>query len=1419
MTDSDNIHSASQDAKTSSQEETSREGLPEVSPDTVEESEGLEMDNIVPTAGYSMTPIVGLGGSAGSIQALCEFFKLMAPDSGLVFVVVLHLSPEHESTLAAIFQRETSMPVVQVKDGVKVEANTVYVIPPGKHLASTNGHLRLTALQSDKGKRVAVDIFFRTLADSHGAHSAAIVFSGGDGDGAVGLKRIKERGGLTVAQDPGEAEHPSMPRTAIDTGMVDWVLKVREMPNRILQYMRGEKNLRLPPEEGSLNLHVEQPKGDEAETALREILAFVRIRTGRDFSNYKRATILRRISRRLQVNALQDLPEYLAFLRTHVGEIAALQQDLLISVTNFFRDREAFKSLAGYIPELFRGKGPGDPLRIWCAGCATGDEAYSLAMLLFEHAHNLDSPPPIQVFATDLNEEAVQIAREGIYPGAIAADVSEERLRRFFSKEHRGYRVRRELREAVLFAPHDVLKDPPFSRVDLVSCRNFLIYLNRDAQKSALDIFHFALLQSGLLFLGSSESAEEMDEFFAPLEKKHRIYRRRNVPHPRLPIATGAGTLVRSLLEKEKFSERPSIPPPVPNAVATDTPAFFSSPEIEGRGWGEMHLRIFSSAGPASLLINGQNEIVHLSGKAGMYLQLGSGELTRNLMLMAHPMLRIELRAALYRAKESQKGSEVLDVPIEINGQPQAVDIHVYPAGEIAPDYQLIVFTSRPGSSQNSTVTEAEPIVRQLERELEGMKANLREMVEQHEVGTEEQKASNEELQAMNEELRSATEELETGREELQSINEELTTVNHELKGKVDELANANSDLHNLMNAAAIATVFLDRDLRITRYTPPAVDLFNLIPTDIGRPLSDLKHRLDYPDLEKDAKGVLKDLVPAVREVGKVGPGWFLARLLPYRTLDDHIGGVVLTFVDISERREAEQASTLQSALINLSFEPIFSWELNDGIVDWNKGCTQLYGYSKEEALGQHSDDLLKTRGPISRQERRAIIQKNGQWTGELEHVAKDGTTLILESRQQLIMADGRKMVLESNRDITGRRESDAALLESQKALLKSDEILRSLVESAREYAIFTTDLDLKVTTWNAGAERLLGYTENEILGKSAKIIFTEEDRSSGQPEVEKNGAMTEGRASDERWHLRKDGSRFWSSGFLMAMRDVDQNPFGYVKILRDATEERRALQEQEMNRDHLKAALDETERARADSVASGQAKDHFIAVLSHELRTPLTPVLFTAGALVQRKDLPPDVIENLELIRRNVQTEASFIDDLLDVTRISSGKLEIVTVPVDLHEIIRSALEVCREDMQARRQTVEVDLTAPKSQVRGDSARLQQVFWNLLKNASKFTPEEGSIRVHSHQGEDNGIVVEIVDSGIGIDPEIRERIFEPFEQGTHSITRRYGGLGLGLAISKAIMEAHGGTITASSSGIGQGATFALRLSQKSLAD
>jgi two-component system CheB/CheR fusion protein len=1234
-----------------------------------------DVDDPVPSSGYSMLPLVGLGGSAGSITALQSFFQEMPTDSGLAFAVVLHLSREHESRLAELLQGVTRMRVTQVGGRMRIEPNTVYVIPPRHGLKAVDGSLELDELAPDRGRNVAVDLFFRTLADTHGPHAAAVVLSGADGDGAIGIRRIKERGGLTIAQDPEEAQHAGMPRSSIATGMVDWVLPVSDVPRRLLDYFRLEEQLRLPPEEGPQPAQPAQaarPPLSSDEASLRDVLTVLRTRTGCDFSCYKRATILRRIGRRMQVNGVQALEEYLQCLRTRPGEPGALLQDLLISVTNFFRDSDCFDALERQMPRLLAGKGPDDAVRVWVAACATGEEAYTIAMLLSEQVRAMDAPPQIQIFATDLNDEAVQTAREGVYPMAIEADVSQERLKRFFVKEHRGYRVRRELREMVLFATHDVLKDSPFSRLDLISCRNLLIYLNREAQQRVFDTFHFALVPGGRLLLGSSESVEDGSPLLTVIDKKHRIYQQRPTPRTGLPVPSGPGTLAMALEAQAAAREGPVI---AGNAFRGGG-VFVPPPPAEpsATSWGELHLRLLEALAPPSILVDAEYDIVHLSPSAGRFLQFAGGEPTRNLLRSVNPSLRIELRAALYQAAQSRSQAEVSGVPVEIGGQSVLLTIRVLPAKDMGADMYLVVLHAaapgQPGHEAPPPRAEDDPVARHLDRELERLKAQLRETVEQYEASTEELKASNEELQAMNEELRSATEELETNREELQSINEELAAVNHELKNKVDELAHANSDMHNLMDATAIATVFLDRELRITRYTPSAVSLFNLIPTDVGRPLSDLKTELNYCELGADAARVLEKQVPVEREVGQADGSWYLARLLPYRTIEDRIAGVVLSFVNITERKQAEEMRLWLSAVVSASSDAIISFSLDGTILSWNGGAERIYGYEPGDAIGQHLSLLAPGDGP----EQRALISKI------------------------------------------------------------------------------------------AAAQSIDSY---------------------------------------ETVRRRKDGSELHVSITVSPIRDESGKVMAGTAMVRDITASKRAGEA-------LLRALAENERARAELQAADVAKDRFLAVLSHELRNPLASIDGAAELMLVDHASEKDLREAGAIVQRQARGMKMLLDDLLDVSRLKLGRLELRRERVRLSAIVASALETTRPLLKQAGHDLTVELPPHDVELEGDGLRLAQVLSNLLSNAIRYTPRGGKLSLAARLV-DGALELAVRDTGLGMEPQRIESMFEMFTQGEAGAESTQG-LGIGLALVKNLVELHGGKVSAHSEGQGQGSEFHVRL-------
>jgi len=1386
-------------------------------PAAVESRSAAAARDRAPRDGFSPIPVVGLGGSAGSIPTLGRFLEGVAVPSGMVYVVILHLSPDHESILPELLQRHTAMPVVQVREAVAIERDTVYVIPPGHALSMTDGRLELGELPRGRPRHVAVDLFFRTLAESHGPHATAIVLSGLDGDGAIGIKRIKERGGLTIAQDPDEAEYGGMPRSAIATGMVDWVLPAADMGRRIARYVALEARVQLPDADPDGDVPVALPQQGPAEQELRDVLNLLRTRTGRDFSRYKRATIVRRIGRRMQVNEVQEFADYVGCLRTRPGEAESLLQDLLISVTNFFRDPECFAALEQQIPTLFQDKPAHGSLRAWVVACATGEEAYSVAMLLAEHAARLPAPPPVQVFATDLDEQAIRVAREGVYPLSISADVSEERLRRFFIKEHRGYRVRRELREQVLFASHDVLRDAPFSRLDLVSCRNLLIYLDREAQRRLLETAHFALLPTGRLFLGASETVDDDSAMFQAVDKKHRVYAPRPLPRANIGAPAAGDALSRVLELHEGTRASPVLPGSSFVAALESRSSSAALLDADGHplSWTELHFRMLELLAPPSIAVDAQHDIVHLSPNAGRFLQFAGGEPSRNLLRAVHPSLRVELRAALYQAEQRQARVDVAAVSVAVAGQPLSVRMSVVPMGDLSPGLLLVVFEpARDGATAvppPAVGSDNDPLTHLLDRELERLKSHLRDTVEQYEASTEELKASNEELQAMNEELRSATEELETSREELQSINEELTTVNQELKAKVDELGHANSDMQNLMDATAIATVFLDRGLRVTRYTPSAVELFNLIPGDLGRPLSDLSSQLNYPDLEADARRVLQGLVPIEREVADGRGHVFLVRMLPYRAGEDRIAGVVLTLVDITERKRHQEALRVSEQRFDAVADKaaVGVMELSDaGLVTYaNQFICELLGYGEGELVGLLVSTLVHPDDSAEYERCLARLPASGSFDLEKRFVRRDGRALWVHDSVSWLPAQAGQQAaaLVVCIDISKRRSAEDALR-------ASEERLRLVMDNATEYAIFSIDRDHRVTSWNTGAQRLLGWSGSEILGERYDRIFTPEEREQDIPRREAETALSEGWASDERPLQRKNGERFWASGAMMPMRDQRSEVVGFVKILRDETADRQSREELAHKRAELVDALAQNEHARDQLQAADLAKDRFLAVLSHELRNPLASIANATDALQASSHLNPVDRNRVQLtLRSQVDAMRALLDDLLDVSRLRFGRLALKKRPVGLRAVVDSALETSRAHVDRRRHALEIALPEEDILLTVDPGRIAQVLSNLLINAAKYTDEGGHIAVRARLA-DGGCRIEVADDGRGLDEAARRSMFEMFWRASEGDAGSAQGSGIGLAVARSVVQMHGGTIFAESEGPGRGTTIVVWL-------
>ncbi|WP_158743931.1 CheR family methyltransferase [Acidisphaera sp. L21] len=837
-------------------------------------------------------PIVGVGASAGGVEALEGFFRGMPDQPGLAVVVVTHLNPERESILHEIIARYTSLKVQVATDGAEVCPNCVYVLPADAILGIQNYRLTIARPGASGRERKPIDIFFSALALDLGDYAAGAVLSGSDGDGTLGIKAIKERGGLTLAQTrngsgPG---HPSMPDSAIATGLVDLAIPVEAMGSKLVEFAHGLTLLDNIAEDATL-----QQDSRVLDAERSEIYTILRSQVGHDFAGYKVKTFMRRVQRRMQVVHLGTLQAYIARLQQDTTEANALFRDLLINVTNFFRDSEAFDNLATLvIPRLFEGRGADDAVRVWVPGCATGEEVYSIAILLREHMATLATLPRVQIFATDIDEHALAVARAGRYPAALLDSVSQERRQRFFVVDGGAFVLSKDVRDLCIFSPHSVIRDPPFSRMDLVSCRNLLIYFGPDIQGQVVPTFHYALRPGGYLFLGTSENISQYRDLFAPMDKRHRIFRSRDdtAPSYRLPMTMSGW-------------------PASPTATAP-TPRRGVNGAISMRQF--VQSQVLERFSPPHVVANREGDIVFFSNKTGRYLEAAPGIPTRQLLTMARRSMRLDLRTVFREAVE--KNQMVVRSGIRVEGEDgrvQLVTLTVEPLIELSEEPLYLVLFADEGAplSQEeaalrlSIVSDGAHTL--LENELRDTRERLQALVEEYETALEELKSSNEELQSVNEELQSSNEELEASKEELQSVNEELHTVNAELHAKVEALDRANNDLQNLFDATNIATVFLDRRLTIRNFTPAVGKLFNILPGDRGRPITDLSGPLKLPDLVEDVTAVMENGKQIERQIHRQTDGaHFLVQFAPYRNLDQLVAGVVVTFVDVTNLTRAE---------------------------------------------------------------------------------------------------------------------------------------------------------------------------------------------------------------------------------------------------------------------------------------------------------------------------------------------------------------------------------------------------------------------------------------------------------------------------------------------------------------------------------
>jgi len=950
-------HARAWDSGTLRRDDQRHDSEPPVSTRPIEEPRDEPTDEASPIAaphhddGATEVPIVGIGASAGGLAAFEAFFDAMSvyPDPGIAFVLVQHLAPDHDSVLVDLVQRHTPMPVVEAADGIRVAANHVYVIPPNRDLAVMHGVLQLLEPSVPRGLRLPIDFFFRSLAQDQHERAIGIVLSGTGSDGTLGARAIKGEGGMMMAQSLATTGFDGMPRSVVASGLVDFVMAPAEMPARLMAFVARHA--------GGAGAAAAPLPADAA--ALTKVLVLLRAQTGHDFSLFKQRTVLRRIERRMAVHGLASLAEYARYMQETPTEAEALFADLLIGVTSFFRDPEAFAALDELVIAPLVDEVPaGGTVRVWTAGCSTGEEAYSIAMLLHEHLEARPRNIHLQCFATDIDRRAIDAARAGVYPANIAADVSAERLARFFVQDPAdgSYRVQRALRDSMVFSEQDVIKDPPFSRVDLISCRNLLIYMGPELHDRLIPLFHYALNPGGVLFLGSAETVGKFGDLFTRIDRGAKLFRRRGVD---------AGAL------------RPSMPSVLPPALRHRlTPAATRARDTSPDRRRELTEQALLKQGPAGALVNQRGDLLYLHGRTGAYLELPPGDADMNILTMAREGLRRDLTAALQDAAAQKVPVHRPGIVIRTQSGLSRVNLTVRPAepaGRGGGDPGLFVVIledvtswdpaagvlapSEPGGDATASGA-ADARVEALREELRAKEAYLRTSNEELATSNEELKASNEELQSVNEELQSANEELETSKEELQSINEELATVNAELQTRMADLSRANNDLNNLLASTGMGTVFVDHALRIQRFTPAITQVMPLIQSDLGRPVGHLASNLiGYDSLVADIQGVLDVLTPREIEVQARSGAWFLLRIRPYRTLENVIEGAVVTFTDITDMKSAQavlqESETLRrlAVVVRDSRDAILVQALDGRILAWNPGAERSYGWSEAEAL------------------------------------------------------------------------------------------------------------------------------------------------------------------------------------------------------------------------------------------------------------------------------------------------------------------------------------------------------------------------------------------------------------------------------------------------------------------------------------
>lgn len=1340
-------------------------------------------------------PIVGIGASAGGLESLERLFSDLPAEPGMAFVIVQHLSPDFKSMMDELLSRHSKIPVDTAEHEVAIQPNQVYLLPPRKEMTVKDRRLLLADKDTTRAMTLPIDLFFRSLANDAGPQAVAIVLSGSGSDGSRGIAEIKNRGGKVLAESGESAKFNGMPLSTLATGLVDFSGTPREIANYLLGLPAGDG------EYGS----VEPPLSDQtlsdqtlSELPIDGILHLLCNQYGLDFSLYKRTTVHRRIQRRMALLKIDSLGDYLGRLRADSTELGLLYHDLLIGVTCFFRDPEAFEIIEErVIPELLDRVPSSDEIRIWVAGCATGEEAYSLAIILFEQLTARDRPVNFKILATDVHRDALECGGMGIYSEDQLVNVSARRCDRFFSRlPNNRFQVSQDLRQRIVFAPHNISQDAPFTKMHLITCRNLLIYLNPEAQKTALSLFHFGLANSGILFLGSSESTGVFAQEFDTLDEHWKIYRKRRdvrlLDPLRLPV-TGKTIGYKA---RQPNSGRSATTPEPPQLLA-------------------LYDQLLDRFMPPGFLIDERHILVDSFNGAERYLRIGRRRPSSSIHELLQGDLRIAVTSALQRIFCGESNVCYEGIPLDsadsegTAGETSyaAIAAEALTSSRTGGKHVLIIIEEQnnpiaaAGDTQVNSFTSS--IDKAAEHSYEAMNSELAYTRESLQSAIEEQQTSNEELQAANEELVASNEELQSTNEELHSVNEELYTVNSEYQKKIVELRELNNDMQHLLEGTDIGILFLDRQLSIRKFTPRVASIFHIRTEDVGRNIQHFSHELKRPTLVAELKRVLCEGKTVEEEVcDREGTTYFL-RIIPYRPASEinssvnseqafsrnnheQMEGIMLSLTDISALDHARARINQLSAIVESSDDAIFSKDLDGVITTWNRGATRLYGYSAEEIVGRN----VRLLAPPSYQSQvdsflKSVIQGERVEGVETMRAHKNGKFLDVSVTVSPIINRDKAITGASviARDIT-------QLKQTQRDLEEREARIRLLLDSTAE-AIYGVDAQGVCIFCNPACIKMLGYnTPNDLIGQRIHPLIHHSYKD-GTPYPEDKCPI---------YHVLKTGTEAYSDSEVLFRSDGSCFPTEYWShaIHRNGSIEGAVV-----------TFLDVTQRKKTEEELriGAERREHFLAMLSHELRNPLSAVLNAAG-LMQVKSQSAEAVQKARaVIERQSGHMARLLDDLLDVARISRGGIELYREDLDLHDPIQQAIESVEPLLSQKKISLQLELAKAPLPVRGDRARLQQIIGNLLTNAIKYSHEGSPVKL-SAQIHGERIIITVRDRGFGISPELLPQIFELFVQNEQGLARSQGGLGVGLALVRQLVELHSGSVEAHSAGEGKGSEF-----------